>query len=116
MLIRKEIRDMIEFVINEVDDWIVGREGQMINSILEDGTCVNELIETYRVLKDEYGSMYSERNLLYIDKLEYSKKMVTLLAYKAKELKATEDKDGAYTIATKIKIKDDGLKPSLISE
>ena len=40
--------------------------------------------------------------------------MVTLLAVKAKELRATEDKEGTYTIATHIDVKG-GIKDSLLS-
>ena len=122
----KEMRDLVEFIKNENEnDVAIKRESLMVNDVLDGGKYVNVMVQHFKELKKEYGWMYKERDLLFGVKLEYSKKILTLLAFKAKELKGNDEeliggneKGFRYAVGANVDGDHtyDGLKDSLLGK
>ena len=115
----QEIRDLVDFVKKDNEnDLVIMKESVIVMNVLDGGIYKDEMVECYQGLKKEYDEIYKERERLYVVKIAYCKKMLTLMAFKAKEYGGNdevEEQDGAYTIETRIdKGGDDAMKDSLL--
>ena len=114
----KEIRELVEFVEEEYkNNLVIRKESGMVIGTLNGGDYVMELCQYYKDLKGEYDEMYADKENVFAVKMAYSKKMLTLMAFKTKEWKAKDIQDGMYTVKTGMIVNEsDGMKDSLLGK